>query len=100
MAYTDSELTILAEYLARQIFVKTNAVANSDVTALKLAINKIDQIFALTTTQANNLRPAEVIRDAIINEVKAVAPNMSNQDIAVAMIVWTAKEAGLLSLLN
>lgn len=99
MAYTDTELTEMAKYLAKKIFVQTNSVAHTDVATLKLAINRIDQIFALTTTQTATLRPDEVLKTAIVNEVKTVAPTFSNQDVAIALMIWTAKESGLLSIL-
>lgn len=94
MPMTDEQLTDVARDLARKIFVIANDTAHTDLVALKNAVGKIDTAMNATTTQLANARPGEVFKQALLEEVKSVAPKFSNAQAGFALVFWVAKEVG------
>jgi hypothetical protein len=100
MALDDAQITTLARALGERIFVRSNTLAHSNLDNLKAAVQRVDQIMDATTNQAATLRPATTIKALFREEIKAVAGNLSNQDAAIALVIWVADAAGIIDVLG
>lgn len=95
MALTDQEITTVARELAKRIYMQ-GVTADSNRTALKAAIQAIDQGMEATTNQIQTQYPATVLKVALRDHIKASAPNFTNQQAGVALALWALNEVGLI----
>lgn len=96
MALTDDELTFLAKELAERIFVRSNVLAHSSAGTLKASIQAIDQGMSATTNQVQSLYPNTVLKLALLNHIKSVAPNLTTQQAGITLALWALREVGLI----
>lgn len=95
MSLTDTQRARAARSLARAIFVRTNATAVSDLAGLKQAIANLDIAMEATTEQVQSARPGVKLKVALLQEATKDTPALTQQQAAVALILWAAEEAGL-----
>lgn len=97
MAQTDAQLEQVAREIVSRIFVAANATAHSSHAQIKAAIQAIDTGMDATLNQAVTQSGGTTkVKIAFLNQAKAGAPNLTNQQAAVAMAMWALKEAGLI----
>jgi len=96
MALTDPEIAKIAGHLAQQIFNTPNVTAHSSTTALKAAVQAVDDLMNATTNQLQGVYPGTVVKLAIRDHARTGAPNLTNAEAAKVLALWAFNEVGLL----
>lgn len=95
MVMSDADREAVAKQLAIKIY--QGAIANENLTTLKAAVGKIDDVMNATSNQVVSAGyGATATKAAIWEEIKVSAPNVTQTQGGIALAYWALKEVGLL----
>lgn len=97
MPLTDTEIGELGYELVQRIYVTPNKTSTHTVQEIKAAMAKIDTAMNATGQQIVNAGyGATALEQALLAECQSAAPDLTVPEAAIALMLWTAKRAGLL----